>query len=142
MTTLTHHKKSIRALAQPTYENTFISGAADTLKNFSGHNAVINALAINEDGVVVSAADNGTINFWDYNTGYTFQKTQTVVQPGSLDAENTIYATEFDLTGTRLITCEGDKTVKIWKQDDEASELTHPIDMTAWKKKCVAEAKQ
>ena len=32
MTTLTHHKKSVRALAQPSFENTFISGAADNLK--------------------------------------------------------------------------------------------------------------
>ena len=99
-------------------------------------------MAINDDGVVVSAADNGTLNFWDYNTGYTFQKAQTTVQPGSLDAENAIFATEFDLTGTRLITGEADKTIKIYRQNDEASELTHPIDMAAWKKKCIAEAKQ
>ena len=32
MTTLTHHKKSVRALAQPSFKNTFISGVADNLK--------------------------------------------------------------------------------------------------------------
>ena len=153
MTTLTHHKKSVRALTQPSFENSFISGAADTLKkwqgkegrfikNFSGHKAVINALTMNDDGVVVSGADNGTINFWDYQTGYCFQKTETVAQPGSLDAENGIFAAEFDLTGTRLITGEADKTIKIWKQNDEASELTHPVDMAGWRKKCLTEAKQ
>lgn len=79
MTTLTHHKKAVRALAQPTFENTFLSGAADNLKkwvgsdgrfikNFTGHKAVINALAINADGVVLSAADDGTMNFWDYRS--------------------------------------------------------------------------
>ena len=153
MTTLTHHKKSVRALAQPSFENSFISGAADCLKkwqgkegrfikNFTGHKAVINTLAMNDDGVVVSGADNGSMNFWDYQTGYCFQKTETVAQPGSLDAENGVFAAEFDLTGTRLVTGEADKSIKIWKQNEEASELTHPVDMTAWRKKCLTEAKK
>lgn len=153
MTTLTHHKKSIRALAQPSFENTFMSGAADTLKkwqgkdgrflkNFSGHNAVINSLALNDDGVMLSCADNGTMKFWDYETGYCFQEMETIAQPGSLDAENGIFASEFDLSGTRLITGEADKSIKIWKQDEEASEITHPIEMMGWRKKCLVEAKQ
>lgn len=153
-TTLTHHKKAVRALVQPSFEYTFLSGAADTckkwsrkegrfIKNFSGHNAVINALAVNDDGVLVTAADNGTMKLWDYGTGYCFQDTQTIPQPGSLlEAENGIYCAEFDLTGTRLITGEADKSIKIWKQDAEASELTDPIDMASWRRKCIAEAKQ
>ena len=154
ITTLTHHKKSVRALAQPSFEYTFVSGAADTLKkwsrregrflkNLSGHNAVINALAVNDDGVLLSGADNGTMKLWDYRTGYCFQEMQSIPQPGSLaEAENGIFCAEFDLTGTRLITGEADKSIKIWKQDSEASSLTHPIDMVAWRKKCLAEAKQ
>jgi len=153
MTTLTHHKKSVRALAQPEFENSFISGAADNvkkwvgsdgrfIKNFSGHKGVINALAVNDDGVVLSAADDGTMNFWDYSSGHCFQQTTTVAQPGSLDAENGIFACEFDLTGTRLITCEADKSIKIWKEDEKASEMSHPIDMAKWRKKCIAEAKR
>eukprot|EP00804_Cyclotella_cryptica_P020153 CCRYP_014926-RA/>CCRYP_014926-RA protein AED:0.08 eAED:0.08 QI:0/0.33/0.25/1/1/1/4/1266/439 len=153
MTTLTHHKKAVRALAQPTFENTFISGAADNLKkwvgsdgrfikNFTGHKAVINALAINDDGVVLSAADDGTMNFWDYGSGHCFQTSTTVPQPGSLDAENGIFAAEFDLTGTRLITCEADKSIKIWTEDEQASELTHPIDIAKWRKKCISESKR
>jgi len=153
LTTLTHHKKAIRALVQPTYENTFLSGAADTLKkwhgrtgqfvkNFTGHDkAIINALAINDDGVVLSGADNGSMHFWDYSSGYCFQQTETVVQPGSLDAENAIFAAEFDLTGTRLITGEADKSIKIWTRDENASEISHPIDMVGWRKKFLAEAK-
>jgi len=153
MSTLTHHKKSVRALAQPSFENTFLSGAADTLKkwtgnegrfikNFSGHAAVVNALAINDDGVAMSGADDGSINFWDYKTGYTFQKTETVAQPGSLDAENGVFVAEFDLTGTRLVTGEADKSIKIWKQAEAATEDSHPVDMVGWRRKCVSEAKQ
>lgn len=151
-TTLTHHMKSIRALAQPSFEHTFVSGAADCLKkwqgkdgrfiqNLRGHKAVVNALAVNDDGVLVSGGDDGSLSFWDYETGYRFQKTSTVAQPGSLEAENGIYASAFDLTGTRLITCEADKSVKIWKQDDEASDETHPIDMAGWRKQRIAESK-
>ena len=99
-------------------------------------------MAINSDGVVVSGGDDGTMQFWDYKTGYSFQQTQTKVQPGSLEAENSIMAMEFDGTGTRLITGEADKSIKIWKQDEEASELSHPVDMVAWRKKCIAQAKQ
>ena len=153
MTTLTHHRKAVRALAQPSFENSFVSGAADTIKkwqgkegrfikNFSGHKAVINTLAVNDDGVAMSGSDNGTMNFWDYKTGYCFQKTETVAQPGSLDAENGIYTAAFDLTGTRLVTGEADKTIKIWKQNPDASAMTHPVDMKAWRKKCLAEARQ
>lgn len=153
MTTLTHHQKSIRALVHAHAENTFCSGAPDCLKKWvskdgrfikslTGHHAVINALALNEDGVLVSGGDNGSMKFWDYKTGYCFQSAQAKVQPGSLEAENAILALEFDWTGTRLITGEADKSIKIWKQDDEASEVSHPIDMAGWRKKCIAEAKQ
>lgn len=106
------------------------------MKNLSGHNTIINALAVNEDGVLVSGGDNGSLHFWDYETGYSFQQVDTVVQPGSLDAEAGIYAMAFDVTGSRLVTCEADKTLKIWAEDPEASEETHPIDMKAWTKQC------
>lgn len=153
MTTLTHHQKSIRAMVKPSFENTFCSGAADALKkfqgkdgrfikSFTGHKAVINAMAINDDGVLVSGGDNGTMQFWDYQTGYSFQQTAAKVQPGSLEAENSIMALQFDMTGTRLITGEADKSIKIWKQDESASELSHPVDMASWRKKCIKEAKQ
>mmetsp|Transcript_2394 Transcript_2394/g.4480 ORF Transcript_2394/g.4480 Transcript_2394/m.4480 type:complete len:481 (+) Transcript_2394:283-1725(+) len=153
MTTLTHHQKSIRAMVEPSFENTFVSGAADCLKywqakdgrflkSYTGHKAVVNAMAVNEDGVLVSGGDDGSMHFWDYKTGYNFQSSSSIVQPGSLEAENAIFCSEFDGTGTRLLTCEADKTIKIWKMDEEASELTHPIDMVAWRKKCIKESKQ
>lgn len=153
MTTLTHHQKSIRALVEPSFESTFVSGAADSLKywqakdgrflkSYTGHKAVVNAMAVNDDGVLVSGADDGSMHFWDYKTGYNFQSGTSIVQPGSLDAENAIYCAEFDGTGTRLITGEADKTIKIWKQDENASEMTDPIDMVAWRKKCIKESKQ
>ena len=44
----------------------------------------------------------------------------------------------FDLSGTRLLTCEADKSIKIWKENDTETEDSYPIDMAAWSKKCLA----
>eukprot|EP01112_Ceratiomyxa_fruticulosa_P018793 TRINITY_DN6061_c0_g1_i2.p1 TRINITY_DN6061_c0_g1~~TRINITY_DN6061_c0_g1_i2.p1 ORF type:complete len:553 (+),score=111.07 TRINITY_DN6061_c0_g1_i2:85-1659(+) len=138
MATLTNHKKSVRGLVMHPSEFTFASGAPDNIKqwklpngnfikNLSGHNAIVNCLAVNQDNVMVSGGDNGTICFWDWKTGYKFQSLQTQVQPGSLDSEAGIYAMSFDLTGSRLITCEADKSIKVWREDENATEETHPV---------------
>ena len=149
MGTLTQHKKAVRGMCASKNEMSFATAAADNikkwqirdgkfLKNMSGHNAVLNCVACNDDGVLVSGADNGSISFWDYGTGHCFQQSQTIVQPGSLDAEAGIFASAFDLSGSRLITCEADKSIKIWKENEEASEDSHPVDMKAWTKQCLA----
>jgi pleiotropic regulator 1 len=44
----------------------------------------------------------------------------------------------FDLSGTRLLTCEADKSIKIWKENEDETEDTRPVDMQAWAKKCMA----
>ena len=72
--------QAVRALAANPREFSFVSGAADNLKkwqtrdgkflrNLSGHDTIINALACNEDGVLVSGGDNGSLHFWDYESG-------------------------------------------------------------------------
>jgi pleiotropic regulator 1 len=71
--------------------------------------------------------DNGSMNFWDWKSGYQFQTSETTVQPGSLDSESGIFCSTFDYSGTRLITGEADKTIKIWKEDEDATEETHPV---------------
>lgn len=141
MGVLTHHKKGVRALATHPKEFTFSSASAGSIKqwkcpegafmqNFEGHNAIINTLAVNEDNVMFSGGDNGSISFWDWKTGHRFQSLDTTAQPGSLEAEAGIMASTFDRTGLRLICGEADKTIKIWKPDDEATPETHPLD---WK---------
>lgn len=145
MATLTNHKKSVRGLRIHHSEYTFISGAADNLKvwkcpegkflrNISGHNTIVNCLALNQDNVVVSGGDNGSMYFWDWKTGYNFQKLDSIAQPGSLESEAGIFALEFDKTGSRLITAETDKSIKIYKEDENATPETHPIDYRPPKK--------
>uniref|UniRef100_A0AAY4A8T0 Pleiotropic regulator 1 n=1 Tax=Denticeps clupeoides TaxID=299321 RepID=A0AAY4A8T0_9TELE len=139
--TLTNHKKSVRALVLHPRQYTFASGSPDNIKqwkfpegnfiqNLSGHNAIINTLAVNSDGVLVSGADNGTIHMWDWRTGYNFQRIHAAVQPGSLDSESGIFDCTFDHSESRLITAEADKTIKVYKEDDTATEETHPVN---WK---------
>jgi len=141
MATLTNHKKSVRGLVMHPKLYMFGSAGPDNIKqwkcpegkfvqNLSGHNAIVNCLAVNPDGVMVSGADNGTMYFWDWKTGYNFQRFQAPVQPGSLDSEAGIFQMKFDHSGSRLITCEADKTIKIYKEDDSATEETHPVN---WK---------
>lgn len=136
---LTNHKKSIRGLLFHHEEYTFCSGSGDNLKvwkcpegkflrNFSGHNAIINSIALNEDNVLVSAGDNGTMFFWDWKSGYNFQQIKSKPQPGSIASEAGIYSAKFDRSGMRLVTCECDKTIKVWEEDEEATPQSHPID--------------
>lgn len=109
------------------------------IQNLTGHNAIVNALTVNQDGVLISggkrnsdgktnatvivsliSGDNGSMNFWDWKSGFCFQKYQTKPQPGSIDSEAGIFALCFDQSGSRLITGEADKTIKLFKEDDTA----------------------
>lgn len=139
--TLTHHKKSVRSVVIHPKLNMFASGAADNIKewllpdgkfiqNLEGHESIINTLGANADGVLVSGSDNGQLYFWDWRTGYNFQRFQSPAQPGSLDAEAGIFQMTFDQSGCRLITAEADKTIKVFKEDETATPESHPIN---WK---------
>jgi pleiotropic regulator 1 len=143
LATLTQHKKAVRSIVSHPTEFTFASGAGDNIKkwlmpegkfmgNLEGQNSPINAMSLNGENVLFSGADNGSMHFWDWKTGHCFQSFTTTVQSGSLESEAGIYASSFDQSGSRLITCEADKTIKIWKEDENATPETHPIDMVAW----------
>jgi pleiotropic regulator 1 len=114
--------------------NTFTSASPDNIKQWylpeakfiQNLSAVVNTMACNADGVLVSGADNGSMSFWDHRTGYRFQQQETIVQPGSLDSEAGIFAMTFDKSGSRLITAEADKTIKIWKEDPESVRIRPP----------------
>lgn len=142
-TTLTHHKKSVRALTIHPTEYSFASGSAggNNIKkwkcpegafvfNFSGHNAIVNTMSVNSEGVMFSggmfyymfmivtsmymhSGDNGSITLWDWNSGQPFQTMEDIPQPGSLEAEAGVFCSTFDQTGTRLITGCADKTIKV-----------------------------
>lgn len=119
----------------------FASGGSDKIKewmlpegkfvqNVEGNESMINTMAVNGEGVLVSGSDNGQIHLWDWRTGYNFQRIHSPAQPGSIDAEAGIFSMTFDHSGSRLITAEADKTIKLFKEDDTATPESHPIN---WK---------
>lgn len=137
-TVLTHHKKAVRALTLHPEEFTFATGSPDNIKewkfpegsfmhNFGpSQNSIINTLSANSDGVMFAGGDNGSMGFYDWKTGHKFQQLDTAAVPGSLEAEHGIFASAYDKTGLRLITTEADKSIKMWKEDPEATPETHP----------------
>ncbi|KAM3143817.1 Pleiotropic regulator 1 [Paramecium bursaria] len=139
ISSLTNHKKSVRSMQFHPNEYTFCSGASDNIKiwkcpegtflrNVSGHNAMINSISISKYNVLASAADNGSLYFWDWKSGYNYQQINTIAQPGSIAAENGIFCTTFDQSQTRFLTGECDKTIKVYKEDENATPESHPID--------------
>jgi pleiotropic regulator 1 len=43
-------------------------------------------MAINQDGVLVTGGDDGTMKFWDWPSGYNYQEMISQPQPGSIAA--------------------------------------------------------
>ena len=90
MKTLTNHKKGVRSIAIHPSEYTFASAGSDKiriwkcpegwqLRNISEHSTIINKIAINQDNVLVSGGDNGSMYFFDWASGYNFQQVKTTV---------------------------------------------------------------
>ncbi|CDK28669.1 unnamed protein product [Kuraishia capsulata CBS 1993] len=136
--TLTHHRKAVRGLTLHDTDNTFATASSDAVKfwtlpegeyvrDFSPrHNAIINTLSVNRSNVMFSGADNGTMAFWDWKSGHKFQELTTTKLPGSIESENGIFASAFDRSGLRLITGEADKSIKVWREDPNATPESHP----------------
>lgn len=131
---LTHHKKAIRGLAIHPREYTFCSAGADHLKiwkcpkasferNLEAVGSIMNSICIRDDpenSIAIGGSDQGHIHFWDWNTGQKFQTIETIPQPGSLSSEKAIYCCKLDMSETRLLTAECDKTIKVWREQSSA----------------------
>jgi pleiotropic regulator 1 len=127
LNTLCFHKKGVKALLSHPQESSFCAASADNIKKIKlpdgslhqnlpqGHRSIVNCLSINSDNVMVSGGDNGNIWFWDYTTGNCLMQRQSIPQPGSLESEAAVLACSFDTTGSRLMTCQADKSIKMWK---------------------------
>jgi len=136
--TLTHHKKSVRALALHPTEYAFASASTENVKKFALPNgdflhnmlaeqrSIVNCAAINADGLMVTGGDNGSLWFWDWRSGHCYSQEQTIPQPGSLESESAIFGCAFDHSGSRLVTVEADKTIKMWKEVENATPESHP----------------
>lgn len=132
--TLTHHQKGIRSISLYN-DSSFATCSPDAIKvwkapegdferNFdhpeNQGNVVVNCSAVRDDGLFVAGLDNGKLRLYDWDTGKQFQEIHTPPQPGSLDSENAIFDIKFDFSGTRIITAECDKTIKLYREDELA----------------------
>ena len=127
---LTHHKKAIRGFAIHPREYTFCSAAADHVKvwrcpkgdferNLEPVGTILNGITVRDDGdsgIAIAGSDQGQLCFWDWDSGQKFQTIETIAQPGSLSGERAIYAVQLDMSETRLLTGECDKTIKVWRE--------------------------
>lgn len=134
---LTHHKRSVRDIGIHPGEFSISSACTDDIRSWklpegqlltnfqSEKTGIINTLSINQDDVLFAGSDNGALSFYDYKTGHKYQQLDTTEIPGSLESERGILTSTFDQTGLRLITGESDKSIKVWKQDQDATPETY-----------------
>jgi pleiotropic regulator 1 len=99
----------------------------DQLRAIDHPDSIVNTLAVNDDNVMVSGSNNGMLRFYDWDSGYNFQSLEPPLQPGTLSSEACIHDIKFDKSSMRMITAECDKTIKIWREDEDATPETHPI---------------
>ncbi|QLG70667.1 hypothetical protein HG535_0A06090 [Zygotorulaspora mrakii] len=136
--TLTHHKRSIRDVSLHPTEFSMVSACTNDVRSWklpegslltnfeSTGTGIINSLSVNADDVLFAGSDNGTLSFYDYKSGHKYQSFLTQEAPGSLESERGILTSTFDMTGQRLITGETDKSIKLWKQKEDATPETDP----------------
>eukprot|EP00127_Corallochytrium_limacisporum_P006834 Clim_evm49s236 gene=Clim_evmTU49s236 len=161
--TLTHHRGSVKGLTLHPAEWTFVTGAKDGLRKWQfpdgrflqhlpfqrttgteNDAAVVgienncNVVCVNDDDVLLAGMDNGRVLLHDYRSGHRFQVLTAPLQQGSLDSEAGILSATFDRSGSRLLTVGTDKTIKVWKEDADATPESHPVDVRGWERELTA----
>ncbi|SOV10674.1 golgi organization and biogenesis factor, putative [Plasmodium sp. DRC-Itaito] len=141
---LTHHKKSIRSLSIHPFEYSFCSCGTDNVKvwcgadaefdrNITGFNSIINCSLIKQDAyfndssILILGSNNGQLHFYDWSSGYKYDTLSNKVVPGTVECENSTLSMAFDKSESRLITTHGDKSIKIWKENEDATPENFPI---------------
>ncbi|AYU83861.1 PRP46 / pre-mRNA splicing factor 46 [Leishmania donovani] len=101
------------------------AGGADEVGEYSYR---WSCCAVSPRNVLAVGSQDGELAFYDWNipqprrvagrhyAPYQWAKTKSL--PGTLHGEGGINALTYDVSGTRLITAESDKSVKIWRMRD------------------------
>ena len=122
--TITQHARSIRAMVAHPHEWTIC--LADTAGCFKqwvlprgellhqfGAGGIVNAMVVNAaTNELVAGYDDGRLAVYDYVSGSVAQELRLQPVPGA--RSTAIYAARFDRLGARLVTGEGDKSIKVW----------------------------
>lgn len=67
------------------------------------------------------------MTFWGWDAAAALQTIQTAAQPESLAVEADVFATECAVNGSRLLTAEADKTIKMWNAVDGATKADYSL---------------
>lgn len=136
--TLTFNSRNIKSFIMNGQDNELITSSINSLKKFKlpdfdylsdlsfwdNHNIIeqgnliVNTLSYNNNGVIFGGCNDGKFGFWNWESGTMFQNDIQKAVPGSLNSENGILCSLFDNTGSRLITGNVDKSIRIWNCDD------------------------
>jgi pleiotropic regulator 1 len=130
VTTLTHHRNAVRANVIHPRENTFAAASADVVNKYAFPDgrfvhpfAVVNArfswvhaMALGglAEDVLACGCDDGQVVLSDWRSGNVTEVLRSPPQPGSLASEQSIFSVAFDRSGSRLITGEADKSIKVY----------------------------
>lgn len=136
-TRLTRHSCPVRSIVSHHSENVLLSCGADNIRKWNlssgefmtnmnlatvspgaSNTSVWTSLAISHHNAVCSGSADGKLCFMDWESNTAFQSAKTKLMPGTLEAEGEVFCVAFDVSGTRLISGVGDKTVKIWNRQE------------------------
>ena len=124
---LTFHSKAVSKVLYDHLSNRVISAGRDAIKywtmdNFDllydlsthkGHS--VRDLSLNNDGVLVSVADDGTMVFHDLDSTKVYQQYRIKPVPGTSDSDLGIQCSRFSPDGEQLLVGCIDKTIRYFK---------------------------
>lgn len=140
---LTRHRKPVRQVLFHHAERVLLSCGADNVRKWSlpsgdfltnmnlataprphaSLTTIWTSCSVSNRNTIFVGGDDGQLLFLDWDSHSLFQSTRTKALPGAAESERGIYGGAFDVSGTRLMTVEADKTVKVWKRRDEGAPL-------------------
>lgn len=131
---LTRHKKPVRSIVVHPLENTMVTCGADNVRKWrlptgeffcnlnlmpgAPEEGLWNSATLSANDVLFVGAEGGGMRFYDWSTHTLYQHGSTVSVPGTLPGEGGILCCTFDRSGQRLLTGEGDKTIKMWREEE------------------------
>lgn len=132
MAKLTRHKKPVRSVVIHPVENTMVTCGADNVRKWrlptgeffcnlnlmpgAPEEGLWSCASLSAQDILFVGGEDGGMRFYNWSTHTMFQYGTTPSARGTLAGEGGILCCSFDKSGSRLLTGEGDKTIKMWRE--------------------------